>query len=95
MSRKIKESHQKQKESIETILKSFKKNIFGVEYYFNKFEALAQGEDVDSKRRAVDYMALCFREMGIDLNASTDGNPPFEFSNAQITELFLKFQTSP
>ncbi|MEL4457380.1 hypothetical protein [Lutimonas vermicola] len=43
------------KNSVEKILKTFKENLHGVRFYFNKFGVLAEGEDDDAQKSAEEF----------------------------------------
>jgi len=54
------------KQTVESILNGFKKNLFGIEYYYDKFGSLAQGVDNDEVKKSGEYLESCFKEIGFD-----------------------------
>jgi len=44
------------KQTVETILNGFKKNIFGIEYYYDKFGGLAQSVDIDEVKKTQSFL---------------------------------------
>ncbi|MBI2274984.1 MAG: hypothetical protein HYU70_14395 [Bacteroidetes bacterium] len=86
---------QKKKQSVKTILDNFKKNIFGIEYYFNKFESLAQGADVDGLKQTSQYIQKCFEEIGIDIKSSKKEQEGIRIPSDKVLDLFRKLRKQP
>lgn len=51
--------------SVDNILQNFKKNLYGIEYYFDKFGGLAQGADSDEIKKSQSFVDSCLSAAGI------------------------------
>lgn len=83
------------KQTVKTILNGFKNNLFGIEYYYDKFGSLVQGVDIDEVKKSGEYIESCFNEIGFDpQNAKTELTEKKIPSN-KVMELFLKLKKQP
>ncbi len=65
---------ERKNQSVKSILNNFKKNIFGIEYYYDKFGDLAQGVDVNEVTKSKEFIETCLKEIGIDINDTKKDN---------------------
>jgi len=85
-------SQETKKETISTILINFKNNLFGIEYYFDKFGSLARGTDIEQMKKSSDYITDCFTEIGIDIKTKENNNT---VSNEKLIQLSKKLTKQP
>ena len=83
------------KQTVNSILDNFRNNLFGIEYYFDKFGSLAQGEDVDEIKRNSEFLENCFKEIGINLKGSKKEKEENKVSGDKLLELLRKLKKQP
>jgi hypothetical protein len=100
----MKEDQQKQQDqdqktqrqqTVKSLLDNFKSNIFSIEYYFNKFESLAQGADVDGLKQTSQYIIDSFKEVGIDLEIAKEERKHIPIPSDKVVDLFKKIRKQP
>jgi len=90
-----KEQKKQVKQSVETILNGFKKNLYGIEYYYDKFGSLAQGVDLDEVKKSGEYLELCFKEIGFDPKKPKTEQADQKIPKEKLIELFSKLKKQP
>lgn len=83
------------KQTVNSILDNFRNNLFGIEYYFDKFGSLAQGEDVDEIKRNSEFIQECFKEIGINLKASKKEREENKISEDKLLTFVRKLKKQP
>ena len=83
------------KQTVETILNGFKTNLFGIEYYYEKFGSLAQGIDIDEVKKSGEYLEACFKEIGFDIKGTKTENADNVIPPDKVMELFRKLKKLP
>jgi len=86
---------EQKKQSVKTILDNFRKNIFGIEYYYNKFGNLAEGEDSDVMNKTIEFITDCFKESGINLKGNKEKQKSNKISAEKLTNLARKLKKQP
>lgn len=91
----MKDINNNKKQTVNSILDNFKKNLFGIEYYYDKFGSLAKGEDVDELKRNSEFVLSCLKEIGIDTKKSKTNKTKQSISKEMILQLATKIQKQP
>ena len=84
-----------QNQTVKTILNGFKNNLFGIEYYYDKFGSLAQGVDIDEVKKSVEYIEACFNEIGFDPQNAKTELAEKKIPSDKVMELFIKLKKQP
>lgn len=90
-----KEQKKQVKQTVETILNGFKNNLYGIEYYYDKFGGLAQGVDLDEVKKNKEYLELCFKEIGIDPKKPKTKQSDHKITQEKLLELLSKLKKQP
>ena len=83
------------KQTVNSILDNFRNNLFGIEYYFDKFGSLAQGEDVDEIKRNSEFIKECFKEVGLNLKAPKREREEIKISEDKLLAVLRKLKKQP
>lgn len=75
---------EKEDNSIERILESFKNNLSSVELYFDKFGEIAVEEDEGASKKHAEFIEKCFEDIGIDLKSLKEEEEKEEEENHNI-----------
>jgi hypothetical protein len=86
---------EQKKPTVEKILKGFKKNLFGIEYYYDKFGNLAHGVDLDEVKKSGQYIDACFKEIGFDPKKSKTELAEKKIPSDKVMMLFQKLKKQP
>jgi len=90
------EQHQaSNRHTVKSILDNFRRNIFGIEYYFNKFGNLAQGADEDGLKQTSQYIIDSFKELGVDLDFSKEKTKDINIPLDKVADFFRKIKKQP
>jgi len=92
---KMNEKKKINSQSVENILKNFKKNLYGIEYYFDKFGGIAQGTDIDEVKKNEEFLDSCFMEIGIDRKDLTSKKNTENITADQLVEILVKYRNKP
>ena len=76
-------------------MNSFKRNLFGIEYYYDKFGSLAQGVDIDEVKKSGEYIEACFNEIGFDPKKAKTELAEKKIPSDKVMELFRKLKKQP
>ena len=63
----------KTKDSVEKILKTFKDNLYGVKFFFNKFGGIAESEDKGALDSTFEFTKEIMKDLGIDVDKNDQG----------------------
>ena len=93
------------KDSVEKILKTFKDNLYGVKFFFNKFGGIAESEDKGALDSTFEFTKEIMKDLGIDIdedNKEKDKSKKKEskkekskVSEEKLLEIAKKFRKKP
>lgn len=83
------------KQTVKSIIASFKRNLFSIEYYYERFGGLAQGIDTDEIKKSEEFVETCFKEIGIDTTKLKIGDNASKIPKDKVYELIKKLKNQP
>jgi hypothetical protein len=80
------------KQSVKSILANFKKNLFGIDYYFDKFGNLALRADTDEVKKSIEFLKSCLKDVGHNPKNSKSKRGKLQISEDKLTEFIRKLK---